>query len=114
MKIPIISVLLMVITLLQSSSAKTEIPTCLQQMINGFNATPRFSPVTRIDSYLYRGQLTYLATSSCCDRFNPLYDGECNQLCAPSGGFIGSGDGKCKDFGETAKQLGSIWVTPRG
>lgn len=114
MKISIISVLLIVITLLQSSSAKTEIPTCIQKMIDGFNATPRFSLFIRIDSYLYRGQLTYLASSSCCDRFNPLYDGECNQICAPSGGFTGTGDGNCKDFGETAKQRGSIWVAPRG
>ncbi|CAF4915808.1 unnamed protein product [Rotaria sp. Silwood1] len=113
MKTPITFIALIVIAVISSSSAKTEIPACIQKMINGFNATPRLSPYIRIDNYLYRGKMTYLATSSCCDRFNPLYDGECNSICSPSGGFIGVGDGKCKDFAETAKQLGNIWVIPR-
>src|SRR5438128_830274 len=109
MKISIISITLIVIALIASSSAKPEIPACIQKMIEGFHATPRFSPYIRIDQYLYRGKLTYFATSSCCDRFNPLFDGECNQICAPSGGFIGRGDGKCTDFDETATKVGNIW-----
>ena len=114
MKTSIISIVLIVIVLLPSLSAKTEIPACIQTMIDGFNATPRSSSFVRIDNYLYRGKMTYLATSSCCDRFNPLYDAECNRVCAPSGGFIGRGDGQCMDFDETATQLGNIWVVPRG
>ncbi|CAF0851711.1 unnamed protein product [Rotaria sordida] len=83
-------------------------------MIDDSKATPQFSPFLRIDNYLYNGKMAYLVTSNCCDQFNPLYDGECNQICAPSGGFTGRGDGNCPDFDETAKQLGNVWVAPRG
>ena len=37
----------------------------------------------------------YLFTAPCCDQFNPLYDAEGRFICAPTGGFAGSGDGKC-------------------
>ncbi|CAF2590039.1 unnamed protein product [Rotaria sp. Silwood2] len=114
MKTIVISIAIFVIALLTPSTAQVEIPKCIQNMIDSMHATPRWSPYTSIDSYVYRGKLTYLAASSCCDRMNPLFDGECNRICAPSGGFIGIGDGKCKDFGETAKLLGNIWVAPRG
>ncbi|UJR32531.1 hypothetical protein I4U23_019993 [Adineta vaga] len=97
-----------------SATAKTaEIPKCIHKMIDGLNSTPRLSPYIRIDSYMYRGKITYLATSSCCDRFNPLFDGECRQICVPSGGFTGRGDGKCIDFGEKGQQLENIWTVPR-
>ncbi len=111
MKTSIISITLVLIVFVSLSlSAKTEIPSCIQRMING---TPRLSPYIRIDNYLYNGKMVYLATSSCCDRFNPLFDGECNQICAPSGGFIGGGDRKCMDFDQTATKLANIWVVPR-
>ncbi|CAF0977276.1 unnamed protein product [Rotaria sordida] len=113
MKASIIFVGLIAIALISSSSAKVEIPACMQKMIDGFNGTPRLSPYIRIDSYLYRGKMTFLASSSCCDRFNPLFDGECKQICAPSGGFIGRGDGKCMDFGEKATKMENIWIVPR-
>ncbi|CAF1192063.1 unnamed protein product [Adineta ricciae] len=102
------------LVMFSTSTAKTtEIPKCVRKMIDGFNSTPRLSPYISIDSYIYRGKTTYLATSSCCDRFNPLFDGECHQICAPSGGFIGRGDGKCIDFAEKAQQLENIWIVPR-
>ncbi len=114
MKALIIPVLLIIIALLSTSSAEREIPACLQKMIDAFHATPRFSPYTSIDSYMYRGNVVYFAASGCCDRFNPLFDSECNQICAPSGGFIGRGDGKCVDFNEKATRLENIWAAPRG
>jgi len=39
----------------------------------------------------------YLFGMGCCDQFNLLYDEECNLICAPSGGFSGSGDGLCSE-----------------
>jgi hypothetical protein len=40
----------------------------------------------------------YLLSPGCCDMFTELYDENCNYICAPSGGFTGKGDGKCKDL----------------
>ncbi|CAF4247670.1 unnamed protein product, partial [Rotaria sordida] len=57
--------------------------------------------------------MVYLGTSNCCDQFDPLYDGECNYICAPSGGIRGDGDGKCTDFHAKATALGTIWMAPK-
>jgi hypothetical protein len=110
MKTFIIYPVLIFIALLSSLSAMTEVPECLQEMIHPIPDGPVWYQYTRIDNYMYQGKMVYLATSRCCDRFNPLYDEECNYICAPSGGFRGSGDGKCKDFNETATPLGILWV----
>ena len=44
----------------------------------------------------YQGAAAYLVMSSCCDRFNYLYNRNAEVLCAPSGGLDGKGDGQCK------------------
>jgi len=41
------------------------------------------------------GQAFYLIDAPCCDQVNPLYDADGRRICAPTGGFAGSGDGKC-------------------
>ena len=48
------------------------------------------------------------ASIAACDQFNYLYDSDCNIICAPDGGFIGTGDGKCPDFIEPIKKT-LIW-----
>ncbi len=48
--------------------------------------------------YTNHGQIVYLISPGCCDMFEELYDEECNYICAPSGGFTGKGDGKCRDL----------------
>lgn len=93
--------------------AKVEIPRCLQKMIDQSNSSPRLSSFIQIDAFQYREKIFYLIASSCCDRFNPLLDGECRTICSPSGGFIGQGDGKCSDFNEKATKLENIWTLPR-
>jgi len=53
-------------------------------------------------AFVYRyenhGEKVYLISPGCCDMFTELYDEECNYICAPSGGFTGKGDGKCKNL----------------
>lgn len=41
------------------------------------------------------GRLVYLFTPLCCDQFHRLYDAEARYICAPTGGFTGTGDGNC-------------------
>ena len=58
------------------------------------------SQVTR--KVVYSGKPAYLIPSLCCDKFNYLYDSKGVILCAPSGGFAGSGDGSCPEVLRTA------------
>ena len=51
---------------------------------------------------IYAGKPAYLIPSPCCDRFDFLYDDRGAILCAPSGGFAGSGDGSCPEVLQTA------------
>ena len=59
--------------------------------------TAGFNP-DKIMSYKYKGKTVYLAVMPCCDQMNLLLDSQGIQICAPSGGFSGHGDGKCPDF----------------
>lgn len=90
-------------------TAKDAIPSCVRKLIDGENKqSPPNTPV-QVDEYLYNGKTVYLITAHCCDQFNILYDENCKEICAPSGGFTGRGDGKCKDFDSTAKHVKLIW-----
>lgn len=40
----------------------------------------------------------YYVPPQCCDQFSTLYDANGNVICAPDGGFFGTGDGRCPDF----------------
>src|ERR1700735_3135855 len=73
-----ITFLIVIVTaLLTLSSVKSELPECFQKVIHPIPDGPVWYQYTVIDQYLYRGKTTYLATSRCCDRMNPLYDEEC-------------------------------------
>ncbi len=87
----------------------TAVPACVQKLID--DASKEDPPMTpmRVDEYSYKGKKVYLVTSPCCDFYNFVYDENCKQLCAPSGGFTGGGDGKCRDFDSTAKKVKEIW-----
>ncbi|HEY1131550.1 MAG TPA: hypothetical protein VGF12_19240 [Roseateles sp.] len=41
------------------------------------------------------GRVFYLVNAPCCDHFNYLYDADGRRICSPSGGFGGTGDGRC-------------------
>jgi hypothetical protein len=51
----------------------------------------------------------YLFVMDCCDQFNPVYDSNCNYVCAPSGGFSGQGDGNCPVWPENIERV-LIWT----
>ena len=92
--------------------AKDPVPACIRKLIDTENKqSPPNTPV-QVDEYLYNGKTVYLITAHCCDQYNMLYDDNCKEICAPSGGFTGRGDGKCKDFDSTAKHVKLIWKDP--
>ena len=73
------------------------LPTWLQERLAIYEAAGRQSPVIAVHAWTYKGQTVYEMLAGCCDRFNELYDASGRYLCAPSGGFTGTGDGKCPD-----------------
>jgi hypothetical protein len=96
-----------------STGKKGVIPSCLQLKIDSIKNQTRWNPPAQVDEYIYNGEHVFLFTADCCDQFNMLYDGQCNKICAPSGGFTGRGDMKCSDFDKTAQHVRLVWKDPR-
>ncbi|CAF2432111.1 unnamed protein product [Rotaria sp. Silwood2] len=113
MRFFIVLVVLLIALNLKISLAQFNIPQCIQKKIDSILAEPVWNPPATIRKYSYNNKPTYLLSSNCCDQFNDLYDKSCNRICAPSGGFTGQGDGQCRDFYQTAKFLGDVWVDKR-
>lgn len=89
------------------------IPSCITGKIDDIKAQPKWNPPAEIREYEYNGQKVFLFSSPCCDQYDVLYDKNCNQVCAPSGGYTGKGDGKCSDFKEVAKFIRVVWKDNR-
>ena len=73
------------------------LPAWLQERLVIYEAAGRQSPVIAVHAWTYKGQTVYEMLAGCCDRFNELYDASGRYLCAPGGGFTGTGDGKSPD-----------------
>lgn len=54
--------------------------------------------------HVLEGRVYYLALAPCCDRHDYLYNAQGEYICAPSGGFSGSGDGKCPRLRQALRQ----------
>jgi hypothetical protein len=89
------------------------IPPCIQDKINQIKAQQKWNPPAQVYEYNYNNKTVYLFSSDCCDQYNSLIDADCNYICAPSGGITGSGDMKCTDFNENAKQVKLVWKDER-
>lgn len=62
-----------------------------------------------IYQYKYKGKVVYLAEMPCCDHYNILFSKNVVEICSPSGGFAGNGDGKCADFEEKKSSKKLLW-----
>jgi len=116
------SLLVIAITLCMVSMCKKEkvstrtdssVPVCVQNRIDEIKKQPKWNPPAQVSEYMYNGKKVYLFTADCCDQFITVVDGECNPICAPSGGIAGKGDGKCPDFDQKAQLLRVIWKDDR-
>lgn len=72
------------------------------------NGTEKFPPIA-INEYSYRGKKVFLYSADCCDQFDIVIDENCQTICAPSGGFEGSGDHRCDSFFAESKLVRNIW-----
>jgi hypothetical protein len=91
---------------------KVDVPVCIKQKIRKISSEKAQNPPAKVWEWKVDGASYYYFTSSCCDQFNYLYDKKCKQICAPSGGFSGKGDGKCPDFKGTIEKT-LIWEDTR-
>ncbi|MDP5171363.1 MAG: hypothetical protein NWR72_14055 [Bacteroidia bacterium] len=73
----------------------TSTPACIEKIIKEGDKQDDVQLVTR---YEYEGDFYYAVTPGCCDKFTILYSSDCEEICSPSGGFTGAGDGKCPDW----------------
>ena len=80
-----------------------DVPACI---------TDRISDTTiRVDEYFYDGQRVYSIENPpvCCDQLFYIINYNCEEVCAPSGGLGGNGDGRCPNFNDEAVFLRTIW-----
>jgi len=88
------------------------IPACIESKIKNVIKNEVTNPPTQVWKWKVDGKIYYYITADCCDQYNYLYDNNCELICAPDGGIIGSGDGNCPEFtGEILKTL--VWQDQR-
>ncbi len=91
---------------------KMDVPECIEIKIKEIKKEEVRNPPGKVFEWKVDGKTYYYITSDCCDQFNYLYDENCNEVCAPDGGFSGEGDGSCPQFnGQIQKTL--IWQDGR-
>lgn len=90
--------LFMFLFLAGCSPTQSSNPKWVDQLISMFEREPVGNPPQSIWRYEYKGQEVYFIPAQCCDQYSKLYDASGNLICAPDGGFIGRGDGRCPDF----------------
>ena len=94
------------------SNTETENPDCIDIEIKEIMMNEVTNPPTQVWKWLDDGKTYYYITSDCCDQYNYLYTNDCEIVCAPDGGIIGTGDSNCPEFSsEIIKTL--IWEDKR-
>jgi hypothetical protein len=88
-------------------------PEWIQSLIAAYEKDSVGNPPQSISRYEYKGQTVYYVPPQCCDQFSTLYDANGKVMCAPDGGFGGSGDGLCSDFFQERKNEKLIWQDSR-
>jgi len=97
----------------KKESEKVETKDCLQKLKAQLIGQPPQNPPGAIWQYNYQGVIVYLVPAPCCDKFNPLYNLDCEVICYPEGGITGKGDGKCNDFHNGASDKKLVWKDTR-
>jgi hypothetical protein len=109
--------LLLIVLLTVTGCEKEEVlkgtPKCIAKKINKIASEETANPPASVYRYQYKGKTVYYFPPRCCDIPSELYDGDCNFICSPDGGFTGRGDGKCPDFFTTRTDETLIWEDKR-
>jgi hypothetical protein len=96
-----------------TAPAADQHPTWLKALIVALERRPPGHPPWVVSRYRYQGQVVYHLPPPCCDAPGALYDAAGRYLCAPDGGFLGIGEGRCRDF-QTRRTDGQlVWHDSR-
>jgi hypothetical protein len=91
------------------NKSSNTMPSCLSEKTEAMKADPSQGEPLSISQYSYKGKTVYYMVSACCDKYNIVYDSECNVLGYPDGGYTGKGDGKMVDFFKEATGKKIVW-----
>ena len=70
-------------------------PADARQRIAEAQARPDEAAARGIVRYTLGNRTLWLLPSPCCDQFNHVYTEAGEAVCAPTGGIVGRGDGRC-------------------
>ena len=85
----------------------------IDRLIVHFENEPVGNPPQSIWQYEYKGDVVYYIPAQCCDMYSILLSSDSTVLCAPDGGLIGTGDGRCVDFFDASTNKKLIWEDMR-
>lgn len=118
MKQPFLSSIYLLIGLIffnascEKSNLNIDAPNCIENEIKKIKIEEVRNPPAQVWKWEVDGLTYYYITSDCCDQYNYLYNNNCEIICAPDGGLIGSGDGNCPNFIEPIKKT-LLWKDNR-
>ncbi|MET0718655.1 MAG: hypothetical protein ABWY34_09670 [Pseudoxanthomonas sp.] len=87
-------------------------PSWLAAKIREYEKLPLQQSPSGIWRISHDGKPAYYVQSPCCDQYNPLFSAEGSEICNPSGGFTGRGDGKCPAPMDRGSQSHLVWAHP--
>jgi hypothetical protein len=95
-----------------ASTGQAPLPDWLRARIADYERLPASGAPGSIWRITHQGSPAFYLVSPCCDQFNPLLDARGKEICSPSGGFTGAGDGKCPKPMDAGTEAIRVWVHP--
>jgi hypothetical protein len=92
--------------------AEDKLPLWLVANIAEYDRLPLEQTPREIWKITHKGRPTYFVISRCCDMFNPLLNAKGLEICSPSGGIIGAGDGECSNPVDAGTEPEFVWSHP--
>lgn len=92
--------------------SSSSLPGWLHTKIGQFEALPADRAPLGIWRITHDGKPAFYLLSPCCDQYNPLFSAEGAEICNPSGGFTGRGDGKCPEPMDRGTKAALVWSHP--
>jgi hypothetical protein len=96
-----------------SGQKNIENPSWVNDKISTYKNRKKGNPPYSIYSYKYNEEKVFYIPAQCCDQYSALFDAKGEYICAPGGGYMGLGDGKCNGFFKSAKNKKIIWLDSR-
>lgn len=90
-----------------------DVPSCLMLKIKQMTEDSNQGEPMYVTQFNYKGKMVYYVAAACCDKFNMVFDKNCNLLGYPDGGITGKGDGSMPNFRQEATNGKAIWASQK-